>query len=106
MYSRGSFHIVGQNVNQCVVQPYEWLTGIIHVLGYTPTEGERGVPITVHLDLADTGVRASRSSSIKSLPITRNCLWTCGWWQWHTAAPPFDRLQLHKSLISIPSGFQ
>ena len=31
-----------------VAQPYEWLTGIIHVLEYT-VEGERGVPITAQI---------------------------------------------------------
>ena len=83
-------------------------TGIIHVLGYTPTEGERGVPITVrihfHPDLADT-MYVRLVIGNKAVP-TRVCQLhgtTYGRWQLHAAAPPFDRLQFPstKVLISI-----
>ncbi|KJA27772.1 hypothetical protein HYPSUDRAFT_197932 [Hypholoma sublateritium FD-334 SS-4] len=71
-------------------------TGIIHVLGYTPTEGERGVPITVrihfHPDLADAmyvrlvvGNKAV-PTKVRQLPAV-----TYGRWQLYAAAPPFDR---------------
>jgi hypothetical protein len=83
-------------------------TGIIHVLGYTPTEGERGVPITVrihfHPDLADA-MYVRLVVGNKAVP-TRVCQLhgtTYGRWQLHAAAPPFDRLQFPstKVLISI-----
>ena len=83
-------------------------TGIIHVLGYTPTEGERGVPITVrihfHPDLADA-LYVRLVVGNKAVP-TRVCELhgtTYGRWQLHAAAPPFDRLQFPstKVLISV-----
>ncbi|KAF8972958.1 hypothetical protein BDZ97DRAFT_1900817 [Flammula alnicola] len=83
-------------------------TGIIHVLGYTPTEGERGVPITVrihfHPDLADAmfvrlvvGNKAV-PTRVRQLPAV-----TYGRWQLYAAAPPFDRAQFPstKVLISV-----
>lgn len=70
--------------------------GIIHVLGYTPTEGERGVPITVRIhfqpDLASAmyvrlvvGTKAV-PTKVRLLPSV-----TYGRWQLHAAAPPFDK---------------
>lgn len=83
-------------------------TGIIHVLGYTPTEGERGVPITVRIhfrpDLADAmyvrlviGNKAV-PTKVRQLPAV-----TYGRWQLHAAAPPFDRANSPstKVLISV-----
>ncbi|KAF9484463.1 hypothetical protein BDN70DRAFT_910669 [Pholiota conissans] len=83
-------------------------TGIIHVLGYTPTEGERGVPITVrihfHPDLADAmyvrlvvGNKAV-PTKVRQLPAV-----SYGRWQLYAAAPPFDRAQFPstKVLISV-----
>lgn len=83
-------------------------TGIIHVLGYTPTEGERGVPITVrihfHPDLADA-MYVRLVIGNKAVPTKVHQLHglTYGRWQLHAAAPPFDRLQSpsKKVLISI-----
>ncbi|KIM45171.1 hypothetical protein M413DRAFT_441854 [Hebeloma cylindrosporum] len=83
-------------------------TGIIHVLGYTPTEGERGVPITVRIhfrpDLADAmyvrlvvGNKAV-PTKVRQLPAV-----SYGRWQLHAAAPPFDRSHSPstKVLISV-----
>jgi hypothetical protein len=83
-------------------------TGIIHVLGYTPTEGERGVPITVRIhfrpDLADAmyvrlvvGNKAV-PTKVRQLPAV-----SYGRWQLHAAAPPFDRAHSPstKVLISV-----
>lgn len=92
------------SLSNVVVSP----TGIIHVLGYTPTEGERGVPITVrihfHPDLADAmyvrlvvGHKAV-ATKVRELPGA-----TYGRWQLDAAAPPFDRDQSAstKVLISV-----
>ncbi|EAU91369.1 developmental regulator medusa [Coprinopsis cinerea okayama7 len=83
-------------------------TGIIHVLGYTPTEGERGVPITVrihfHPELADAmyvrlviGHKAV-ATKVRELPGT-----TYGRWQLDAIAPPFDKdlYSSPKVLISV-----
>ncbi|KAF8894919.1 hypothetical protein CPB84DRAFT_1782635, partial [Gymnopilus junonius] len=58
--------------------------GIIHVLGYTPTEGEHGVPITVridfHPDLADACVRLVLGTKARLLwSLAARC-----------SSPPFD----------------
>lgn len=83
-------------------------TGIIHVLGYSPTEGERGVPITVrihfHPDLADAMyVRLVVGNKAVPTKVRQLHGLTYGRWQLHAAAPPFDRLQFPspKVLISI-----
>ena len=90
--------------SQPVISP----TGIIHVLGYTPTEGERGVPITVrihfHPDLADAMyVRLVVGNKAVPTKVRQLHGLTYGRWQLHAAAPPFDRLQFPstKVLISI-----
>ncbi|KDR75411.1 hypothetical protein GALMADRAFT_554495 [Galerina marginata CBS 339.88] len=82
-------------------------TGIIHVLGYTPSEGERGVPITVrihfHPDLADAmyvrlvvGTKAV-PTKVRLLPAV-----DYGRWQLHALAPPLDRASTNtKVLISV-----
>jgi len=81
-------------------------TGIIHVLGYTPTEGERGVPITVrihfHPDLADAmyvrlvvGQKAV-ATKVRELPGV-----TYGRWQLDASAPSFDRDQNLSTKVSI-----
>lgn len=83
-------------------------TGIIHVLAYTPTEGERGVPITVrihfHPDLADAmyvrlvvGQKAV-ATKVRELPGV-----DYGRWQLDASAPSFDRDQnlSTKVLISV-----
>lgn len=83
-------------------------TGIIHVLAYTPTEGERGVPITVrihfHPDLADAmyvrlvvGQKAV-ATKVRELPGV-----DYGRWQLDASAPAFDRDQnlSSKVLISV-----
>lgn len=82
--------------------------GIIHVLGYTPTEGERGVPITVrihfHPDLADAMyVRLVVGNKAVPTKVRQLHGLTYGRWQLHAAAPPFDRLQFPstKVLISV-----
>ena len=81
-------------------------TGIIHVLGYTPTEGERGVPITVrihfHPDLADA-MYVRLVVGNKAVPTRVHQLHglTYGRWQLHAAAPPFDRLQFPSTKVII-----
>lgn len=81
-------------------------TGIIHVLGYTPTEGERGVPITVrihfHPDLADAmyvrlvfGQKAV-ATKVRELPGV-----TYGRWQLDASAPSFDRGQNLSTKVHI-----
>ena len=82
--------------------------GIIHVLGYTPTEGERGVPITVRIhfrpDLADAMyVRLVVGNKAVPTKVRQLHGLTYGRWQLHAAAPPFDRLQFPstKVLISV-----
>ncbi|TFK25477.1 developmental regulator medusa [Coprinopsis marcescibilis] len=81
-------------------------TGIIHVLGYTPTEGERGVPITVrihfHPDLAESmyvrlvvGQKAV-ATKVRELPGT-----TYGKWQLDAIAPPFEQSQHSSSKVLI-----
>jgi len=81
--------------------------GIIHVLGFTPSEGERGVPITVRIhfqpDLADAmyvrlvvGTKAV-PTKVRLLPSVNY-----GKWQLHASAPPFDRNSpTSKVLISV-----
>ena len=80
--------------------------GIIHVLGYPPTEGERGVPITVrihfHPDLADAmyvrlvvGNKAV-PTKVRQLPAV-----TYGRWQLYAAAPPFDRAHADSTKVLI-----
>lgn len=88
--------------NAPIVSP----TGIIHVLGYTPTEGERGVPITVrihfHPDLADAMyVRLVIGS--KAVPTKVRLLpqVSYGRWQLHASAPPLDPAQHTNSKVLI-----
>ncbi|RXW13612.1 hypothetical protein EST38_g12238, partial [Candolleomyces aberdarensis] len=81
-------------------------TGIIHVLGYTPAEGEPGVPITVrihfHPELADAmfvrlviGHKAV-ATKVRELPGT-----VYGCWELDAVAPPFDREQYSSSKVLI-----
>ena len=91
-------------VNPCpVISPI----GIIHVLGYTPTEGERGVSITVrihfHPDLTDAMyVRLVVGNKAVPTRVRQLHGLTYGRWQLHAAAPPFDHLQPSTNvLISI-----
>jgi hypothetical protein len=81
-------------------------TGILHVLGYTPKEGERGVPISVrihfHPDLADAmyvrlvvGQKAV-ATKVRELPGA-----TYGRWQLDASAPSFDREQNASSKVFI-----
>lgn len=81
--------------------------GMIHVLGYTPTEGECGVPITVrihfHPELAQAiyirlvvGHQAV-ATKVRELPNT-----TYGRWQLDASAPPYDdRTTSTKVLIAV-----
>lgn len=81
-------------------------TGIIHVLGYTPAEGEPGVPITVrihfHPELADAmyvrlviGHKAV-ATKVRELPGA-----VYGRWELDAVAPPFDRDQYSSSKVLI-----
>jgi len=83
-------------------------TGIIHVLGYSPAEGERGVPITVrihfHPELADAmyvrlvvGHKAV-ATQVRELPGA-----VYGRWELDALAPPFDGDQQssQKVLVSV-----
>ncbi|KAH9485299.1 hypothetical protein JR316_0002207 [Psilocybe cubensis] len=70
--------------------------GIIHVLGYTPTEGDHGVPITVRIhfqpDLA-TAMYVRLVVGTKAVPTKVRLLPSVayGRWQLHAAAPPLDK---------------
>jgi hypothetical protein len=70
--------------------------GMIHVFGYTPTEGEQDVPITVYIDF----ISKSYKSVYIRLVVGRKAVATqvrelvpstLGRWQLEAAAPPFDR---------------
>ena len=72
--------------------------GLIHVLAYSPSEGERGVPITVRIhfspDLADAMyVRLVVGNKALPTKVTELPKVSYGCWQLHAAAPPFDQLQ-------------
>ncbi|PPQ64989.1 hypothetical protein CVT26_015698 [Gymnopilus dilepis] len=93
-----------QNSPPVVVSP----NGIIHVLGYTPTEGERGVPITVridfHPDLADACVRLVVGTKAVPTKVKLFPTATYGRWQLSASAPPFDAADSDsgtKVLISV-----
>lgn len=93
---------------QLMASPIVSPTGIIHVLGYTPTEGERGVPITVRIhfrpDLADAMyVRLVIGSKAVPTKVRQLPNVDYGKWQLYAAAPPFDRAQHAdtKVLISV-----
>jgi hypothetical protein len=70
-------------------------TGMIHVIGYTPAEGEQGVPITAHIDFhcntADAvyvrlvvGNKAI-ATHVRELPVTSR-----GRWQLEAAVPSLE----------------
>ncbi|KAF5321463.1 hypothetical protein D9619_001421 [Psilocybe cf. subviscida] len=93
---------------QSIISFSGFIRRIIHVLGYTPTEGERGVPITVrihfHPDLADAMyVRLVIGSKAVPTKVRQLPNVSYGKWQLYAAAPPFDRTQhaSTKVLISV-----
>jgi hypothetical protein len=70
--------------------------GMIHVFGYTPAEGEQGVPITVQINftqLVDQSVFVRLVVGLKPVATrVRELTETSfGRWQLEGAAPPFDR---------------
>ncbi|PPQ99731.1 hypothetical protein CVT24_009714 [Panaeolus cyanescens] len=82
--------------------------GFIHVLAYSPEEGEPGVPISVrihfHPDQSDpTFVRLVIGNKAVPTKVRQLPGITYGSWQLNAAAPPFDRLQFDntKVLISV-----
>ena len=81
--------------------------GIIHVLGYTPTEGERGVPITVRIHF-DPGlaeaiyVRLVVGHKAVATKVRELSGATYGRWQLDANIPAFDeREPSTKVLISV-----
>lgn len=82
--------------------------GIIHVLGYTPTEGEDGAPISVrihfHPDYAETiYVRLVVGHKAVATSVRELKEHVYGRWQLDAVVPPFDKLQSasQKVLISV-----
>ncbi|KAF9456630.1 hypothetical protein BDZ94DRAFT_333873 [Collybia nuda] len=82
--------------------------GIIHVLGYTPTEGEGGAPISVrihfHPDYAETiYVRLVVGHKAVATTVRELKDQVYGRWQLDAVAPPLDKHQSpsHKVLISV-----
>ncbi|KAF9529303.1 hypothetical protein CPB83DRAFT_927452 [Crepidotus variabilis] len=79
--------------------------GFVHVLGFSPTEGERGVPITVRIhcqaDSTDVFVRLLISNTpveteVKQLPDV-----DYGRWQLQGSVPSFDSLESAATKVSI-----
>ncbi|GLB37234.1 putative regulator medusa [Lyophyllum shimeji] len=83
---------VSDSAANVVVSP----AGIIHVLGYTPTEGESGAPISVrihfHPDLAQE-IYVRLVVGHKAVPTTVREIHDApyGRWQLDAVAPPFDQ---------------
>ncbi len=80
----------------------------IHVLAFSPSEGEHGIPITVRIhlspDLADAMfVRLLVANKPLPTKLTQLPDVSYGCWQLQAAAPPFDHLQSNstKVLISV-----
>ena len=77
--------------------------GFIHVLAYSPSEGEHGIPITVRIhlspDLSDAMfVRllvANKPLATKLTQLPDGC------WQLHAAAPPFNHLQSNSTSVLV-----
>lgn len=70
--------------------------GMIHVFGYTPAEGEQGVPITVQINftqLVDQSVFVRLVVGLKPVAtrVRELAETSFGRWQLEGAAPPFDR---------------
>src|SRR5882762_3678132 len=74
------------------------VVGLIHVLGYTPGEGEQGIPITANINFSSqvgpavrvrlvVGCRAI-ATQVRELADA-----TYGRWQLEGAVPPFSRQQ-------------
>ncbi|PFH51989.1 hypothetical protein AMATHDRAFT_2478 [Amanita thiersii Skay4041] len=103
--SDSSFSLFGASSSSpnVVVSP----TGIIHVLGYTPTEGERGVPITVRIhfrpDLAEPiYVRLLVGHKPVATKVRELSGAVYGRWQLDAAAPPYeDDKSSTKVLLSV-----
>ncbi|KAF8629123.1 hypothetical protein AX17_005709 [Amanita inopinata Kibby_2008] len=82
-------------------------TGVIHVLGYTPTEGERGVPITVRIhfcsDLSQpVYVRLLVGHKPVATKVRELSGAIYGRWQLDAAAPPYDdENSASKVLLSV-----
>jgi hypothetical protein len=79
--------------------------GIVQVFGYTPSEGEQGVPITVHINFkhdCHEAVHVRLVVGTKPIATTVRELFIDGYaaWQLEGAAPPF-RKQAFKS-VTVP----
>jgi hypothetical protein len=80
--------------------------GFIHVLAFSPSEGEHGVPINVRMhlspDLADAMfVRLLVANKPLPTKLTQLPDVSYGCWQLHAAAPPFDHLQSNSTNVLI-----
>jgi len=80
--------------------------GIIHVLGYTPTEGEQGTPISVRIhfnpEFSDA-IYVRVILGTKPVPTTVREIYDAsyGRWQLDTVAPPFDAKSFASSKILV-----
>jgi hypothetical protein len=81
-------------------------TGMIQVLGYTPTEGERGVPITVHINFQQESFEAvyirlvvgHKAVATKVREFT-NAIY--GGWQLEAFAPSFEKQQFTSAKVLV-----
>jgi hypothetical protein len=80
-------------------------TGMIQVLGYTPTEGERGVPITVHINFHQESLEAVYIRLVvghKAVATkVRELSNAIGGWQLEAFAPPFDKQQSASAKVLV-----
>ncbi|KAF5351983.1 hypothetical protein D9756_007383 [Leucocoprinus leucothites] len=97
-----TFNLDAPSSSSVVISP----SGTIHVLGYTPSEGERGVPITVRIhfqpEVADAlyvrlvvGQKAI-ATKVRELPNL-----SYGRWQLDANIPANDSQSSHKVLLSV-----
>jgi hypothetical protein len=97
-----SFHLDTPSSSSVVVSP----SGTIHVLGYTPSEGERGVPITVRIHFQPEAADAlyvrlvvghkAVATKVRELPN-----FSYGRWQLDANIPPNDSHFSSKLLLSV-----
>ncbi|KAF7782468.1 hypothetical protein Agabi119p4_1844 [Agaricus bisporus var. burnettii] len=100
--SLSSVHIDPPASSSVVISP----SGTIHVLGYTPSEGERGVPITVRIHFQPDGADAlfvrlvvgqkAIATKVRELPN-----YSYGRWQLDANIPPNDSSFSSKVLLSV-----
>jgi hypothetical protein len=79
---------------------------MIQVLGYTPIEGEPGVPITVHINfhqesLEAVYVRLVVGHKAVATKVRELSNAACGKWQLEALAPLFDRQQSASAKVLV-----